>query len=78
MHHRRQVPRIGVDGKAEQQKLHHRHADHQRKRHAVAPHLDEFLHQDGEQPGEGEPRHAAALTPLQMDEHVLEAGRRLA
>ena len=44
-HRRRQMPRRGVDGIAEQQELHHRdHHDH-RERDAVAAKLDEFLDQ---------------------------------
>ena len=44
-HRRRQVARRGVDGKAEQNELHHRqHHDH-RERDPVAAKLDEFLDQ---------------------------------
>ena len=56
-HRGRQVSRRGVDGIAEQQQLHHRdHHDH-RKRHPVAPQLDEFLdHHRIAAPPEAEPR----------------------
>src|SRR6185437_5898131 len=46
-HRGRQIVRRGVDGVAEQEKLHHRdHHDH-RKRHPVAAKLDELLHHHG-------------------------------
>jgi hypothetical protein len=46
-------PRVGVDGVAEEQQLHHRHADHHAEGQAVAAQLDELLDQDAES-GEGE------------------------
>src|SRR6478672_8880651 len=44
---------IGIDGVAEEHKLEQRHADHHRERHAVPPHLDEFLDHDGQEPRHG-------------------------
>src|SRR5262249_30646211 len=44
-HRARQIVRRGVDGVAEQHELYHRqHHDH-REGHAIAPELDELLHQ---------------------------------
>jgi hypothetical protein len=46
----RQRLRVHVDGIAEEDELHHRHADHHREGEAVTPHLDEFLHQHCQKP----------------------------
>ncbi len=54
--------RIVVDGVAEQHELHQRHAEHHGEGDAVAPHLDEFLHQERAEPGEGEDRVHAMLS----------------
>ena len=43
-----------------------------RKRHRVAPHLDPFLAQHGEEAPEGEAAHCLLRPRQQMDEHVLE------
>jgi hypothetical protein len=64
LHQRRQVARIGIDGKAEQHQLHDRQPDHHGEGDAVAPHLDEFLHQHGQEPGNREQAHAASREKL--------------
>ena len=73
----RQVLRIVVDGEAEQHQLHQRHAEHHGEGDAVAPHLDEFLHQQRAEPGEGEDRVHSMLSfdaGHELDEDVLQAG----
>src|ERR1041385_1430000 len=46
------MPRIGVDGVAEQQQLDERNHDDHRKRNTVALELDEFFHEDGPGPAQ--------------------------
>ena len=57
---RGQIFGIQVDGKAEQEQLHHRHAKDHRKRQAIAPQLQEFLGEHGEEAAERERVHQAA------------------
>ena len=66
-HGGRQVTRRGVDGVAEQQKLHHRnHHDHG-ERNPVAPELDEFLdHHRKAAPPEPKPRLRGFTSPIGM------------
>ena len=47
---RRQSLGIGIDRIAEQDELHERHAQHHAEGDAVAPHLDELLDQQGNEP----------------------------
>ena len=56
---RRQVARVGIDGKAEQHQLDDRQPDHHREGDAVTPHLDEFLVEHGAEATEREHAHAA-------------------
>ena len=84
LHKRRQAPRVGIDGIAEEQQLHDRYRDHRRERHAVAPHLNKLLVEDRHEPARRE-RHRSSLracevvggTLHQMDEHLLQTGRLL-
>ena len=48
----RQVPGVGIDGEAEQHQLHDGNRDHHGEGHAVATHLDEFLHQNRQEPAD--------------------------
>ena len=81
---RRQRLGIGIDDEPEQQHLHDRYADDHRERQPVAPHLHEFLQRDRIGSRERESRatasadqRASAVALLhQVDEHVLERGRR--
>src|SRR5471032_3410732 len=65
MIHRQQAGRqmlgIGVDGVTEQEKLHHRQRDDHAQRQRVAPDLDPFLAQYGEEAPERETVHSAAV-----------------
>ena len=57
----RQVLGVGVDRVAEQKQLHHRQGDDHAQRQRVAPDLDPFLAQDGQEASEGEAAHAGVL-----------------
>src|SRR5262252_7053276 len=61
----RQIVRRGVDGVAEQEKLHHRYHHDHGERHAVAAELDELLHHHRiGAPPEAEPRFRRLLAPF--------------
>ncbi len=71
-HRGRQIVRRGIDGVAEQQKLHHRKHDDHGERHAIAPELDEFLdHHRIAAPPEAESRlpRTSVLAGLGDDAH---------
>jgi hypothetical protein len=59
----RQVFRIGIDGEAEQEQLHQRHRQGQRDRAGVAPHLQEFLVQHGDETGPADHADSPAGAP---------------
>ena len=49
-HAGRQMLRVRIDGVAEEDELHQRHADHHQEGQPVPAHLDEFLHHDRPEP----------------------------
>ena len=52
-HRSGQVLGVRIDGKAKQQELKQRNADHHAKGHAVPPHLDELLDDDRQKARDG-------------------------
>ena len=72
--------RVGVDGKAEEDELQQRNADHHPEGQAVAAHLDEFLDDHGPETAAEENGcaiHAGIIVLRfvhEVDEHVLQSG----
>ena len=59
-HRNRQILRIGINRKAEENELDDGNSKHHREGETVAPHLDEFLAQDRDEPDEIEPKHSSS------------------